>query len=527
MKQRPEQFEADLSAYLDNELSPAQRDRVEAVLSRDPAARALLADLQAMRSGLQALPRARASADMMEAIRARMERDALLGPAPAVTRRQTGSFGSATRWAAAASIVLAVSLGGYLLWNSSQPEALRENRELALSNAPDASGGHLADDSATVSATDRAARWQYESADAEESGRLAQSQERREDVGLFGVPFQPPAASPSTPAAAPPPLALTSPHEAADGLTVADRATEQNGVTEQDRERIYLDLTRERGMSAVPGQLLQSDIASDLSDADARVVTVSLADAGSKQWLLDELSARAVLIRQLKSTDGTARSPVARSASPASPAQKARAADPSAPTEETPEYVTALPSAPEQQVATTTGDGEVAPTEPVRARRREQAATDLLVVVPDERARDEMLARLNQSAAATSRDDDVDAAAAEGEPQALPVESQPTVLRANMPAAEMSVLTPPGRPRTAPADIVHIVRRFGAGQIVRLHIRVQEEPTDARRATRQGDKAASSATAPADILPLDPSVLDLGGRRRTEAASQPAASQPR
>jgi hypothetical protein len=67
--------------------------------------------------------------------------------------------------------------------------------------------------------------------------------------------------------------------------------------------------------------------------------------------------------------------------------------------------------------------------------------------------------------------------------------------------------------------------------MVRLHIRVQEEPTPATQVAEQRvgrEMVGIPTTAPAETLRIDPSVLDLGGRRRTPAAaSQPAASRPR
>ena len=91
MNQRPEQLEQ-LSAYLDGELTDAERAAVERLLAADPAARALLDELRRTAELVAGLPRAAAPPDFTENAVARLERAALLGetPPPVGTARRAG-----------------------------------------------------------------------------------------------------------------------------------------------------------------------------------------------------------------------------------------------------------------------------------------------------------------------------------------------------------------------------------------------------------------------------------------------------
>ncbi|MEX0712513.1 MAG: zf-HC2 domain-containing protein, partial [Pirellulales bacterium] len=66
-----------LSAYLDDELSADERARVERLLAEQPESRALLEDLRALRSGLEALPRHRLESDFSGRVLRRAEREML------------------------------------------------------------------------------------------------------------------------------------------------------------------------------------------------------------------------------------------------------------------------------------------------------------------------------------------------------------------------------------------------------------------------------------------------------------------
>jgi hypothetical protein len=78
MAMRLDQFEQ-LTAYLDGELSAAERQEVEQLLDRDPEARQLLEELRQASRLVAALPRGKAPVDMSASVMARLERQALLG----------------------------------------------------------------------------------------------------------------------------------------------------------------------------------------------------------------------------------------------------------------------------------------------------------------------------------------------------------------------------------------------------------------------------------------------------------------
>ncbi len=77
--ERHEELEIQLSAYLDGELDDAQRQEVEALLAEDPEAAELYEQLKVTRELVKSLPRAKADEEWTEALRGRMERQALLG----------------------------------------------------------------------------------------------------------------------------------------------------------------------------------------------------------------------------------------------------------------------------------------------------------------------------------------------------------------------------------------------------------------------------------------------------------------
>ena len=63
----------DLSAYLDGQLPPRARARLDAHLASCPACAASLADLRTLRTDLQALPDERLGFDLAQVIRGRIE----------------------------------------------------------------------------------------------------------------------------------------------------------------------------------------------------------------------------------------------------------------------------------------------------------------------------------------------------------------------------------------------------------------------------------------------------------------------
>ena len=67
-----------LSAYLDDELTPEERARVEERLAADPAARQLLDELRAVSRAMKDLPPATLGADLRETVLRRAERAMLV-----------------------------------------------------------------------------------------------------------------------------------------------------------------------------------------------------------------------------------------------------------------------------------------------------------------------------------------------------------------------------------------------------------------------------------------------------------------
>ena len=67
-----------LSAYLDDELAPDERVRVEARLSADPAARQLLDELRTVSQAMKSLPHAALGDDLRESVLRRAERAILV-----------------------------------------------------------------------------------------------------------------------------------------------------------------------------------------------------------------------------------------------------------------------------------------------------------------------------------------------------------------------------------------------------------------------------------------------------------------
>ncbi|MBN1491760.1 MAG: zf-HC2 domain-containing protein, partial [Phycisphaerae bacterium] len=105
-------LEEQLSAYLDDELTDAERAEVEAALAQDEQARRTLEELRQTAGLLGSLPRGKAPVDLIESLAAQMERSELLNGAPAPPMSLPSAGGRLLRFlASAAVIVLAVSAG--------------------------------------------------------------------------------------------------------------------------------------------------------------------------------------------------------------------------------------------------------------------------------------------------------------------------------------------------------------------------------------------------------------------------------
>lgn len=135
-----------LSAYLDNELTPAERAEVEAFLEGDAEARAVLSELRATSQAVHALPRVRASDRLLDEVRARMERDALLGNMGGKSRAVPRESPRSLRWLAVAAVLALSGTSLYMVtsWSDSDrpgvmlTEAKRERPGIVPSAQPEA-----------------------------------------------------------------------------------------------------------------------------------------------------------------------------------------------------------------------------------------------------------------------------------------------------------------------------------------------------------------------------------------------------
>jgi anti-sigma factor RsiW len=135
-----------LSAYLDDELSVAERADVERLLAERPEARRLLEELRTLRDDLRMLPLLQLGGDFGANVLRHAERE-LLRPAPTngtVTPARTGSGGPAVddqggRWRRpAAWSILAVAAAAVLMFFESRRG---EERQVALHRADESSVG--------------------------------------------------------------------------------------------------------------------------------------------------------------------------------------------------------------------------------------------------------------------------------------------------------------------------------------------------------------------------------------------------
>jgi hypothetical protein len=115
---RPDHLEAELSAYLDGELTAAEAAQVERWLAESPAARQSLEALRDIRAQLGQLPRHAAPASLRAALRQHAERQLLFEDRPARPGRWLRLM---VQTSAAAAILLACV---YVGWHTLQPVAI-------------------------------------------------------------------------------------------------------------------------------------------------------------------------------------------------------------------------------------------------------------------------------------------------------------------------------------------------------------------------------------------------------------------
>jgi hypothetical protein len=126
MAENVEEIEAKLAAYIDGELTPAERVEIETHLTNNPSHRELLQDLVLHRNLLRSLPREKAPGDCTEGFQGQLERDILLGGDElSRARRRWRIHYSPQLLSAAAIILVAVALGiiVYTVLPPHQPQA--------------------------------------------------------------------------------------------------------------------------------------------------------------------------------------------------------------------------------------------------------------------------------------------------------------------------------------------------------------------------------------------------------------------
>src|SRR5947208_9287383 len=112
MAENAEEIEAKLAAYVDGELTPAERVEIETHLVNNPSHRALLDDLTLHRNLLRSLPREKAPGDCTEGFQGQLERDILLGGNELTQARRRWRIQYSPQLLSAAAIILvALALG--------------------------------------------------------------------------------------------------------------------------------------------------------------------------------------------------------------------------------------------------------------------------------------------------------------------------------------------------------------------------------------------------------------------------------
>src|SRR5215210_9423835 len=106
MSENVEDIEAKLAAYVDGELTPAERVEIETHLVNNPSHRELLADLVLHRNLLRSLPREKAPGDCTEGFQGQLERDILLGGDELTHTRSRFRIGYSPQLLSAAAIIL-------------------------------------------------------------------------------------------------------------------------------------------------------------------------------------------------------------------------------------------------------------------------------------------------------------------------------------------------------------------------------------------------------------------------------------
>lgn len=419
MNDSRDELDALISAYLDDELSVEERTAVEQLLADDPSARTLFAELQAIRGALQSLPRARASSDMIETIRARMEREVLLGTTPLTPVHGRKALPAAQRWIAAAAIVLMASTGGYILWHRNAPRSLIDaTTPLAMSERPSSVSRSLEEadgDSAVVGLDDKDDNYGVAVKSMGEPLGLADAAETRNSIAS---PASPPAAAPAPQesefhrkgtAAERQPESLVYAEGAApakgDELLAPRMQALQKARGEPLHERL------EAGQAREEGEPEPESLADGAAGAGGAVVlTVACDDASIRQQLMYELSSSALVVQAMTDEAGVAVTTMARRGRAMEPRLGEVAREKELP-------AAAASQTPASSRGSIRHDLELAePADHAAPKERGvnslelqpadgRNVTDLVVVVADEEARQKIVARLGAGSDSTLQGD--------------------------------------------------------------------------------------------------------------------------
>ena len=111
-----------LSSFMDGELSPRQRTEVQRMAAHDPQVARRLQQLQNSRSLFSSLPMAKAPSDLLEQIKASLERHSLLQEQPLIGHRSMGAWHLAVRrFVSAAALIALLGVLGVVVYQIVSP----------------------------------------------------------------------------------------------------------------------------------------------------------------------------------------------------------------------------------------------------------------------------------------------------------------------------------------------------------------------------------------------------------------------
>lgn len=134
-----------LSSFMDGELSPRQRTEVQRMATHDPQVARRLQQLQNCRTLYTALPVAKAPGDLLEQIKASLERHTLLQEQPATGGRSLGAWHLAfRRFMAAAAVFVLMGVLGVVIYEIVSPTPWPWGGSPMVADSGGATGNQLA-----------------------------------------------------------------------------------------------------------------------------------------------------------------------------------------------------------------------------------------------------------------------------------------------------------------------------------------------------------------------------------------------